>query len=162
MLGRDCPYSGLETVAWALVVNHGRSELVLPESKEALAESSYCSRYLPSPDICFRVLHHGPCSLEERAKYACCLVGSLPGGSGGGMYPLRPLFCMFYPPAARAENLLAGSQYCSENREIVTVAGDESGIVVSTDASQPHWRLVAQVLATLRVVLRGYGAELAG
>lgn len=78
------------------------------------------------------------------------------------MCPLRPLSCTIFHPAARAENLLAGSQYYSENRAILTVVGDESGNAVSTDASWPHWRLVAQVLATLRVVLRGCGAELAG
>ena len=78
------------------------------------------------------------------------------------MCPLRPLSCTIFLPAARAENLLAGRQYYSENRATVTVVGDESGNAVSTDASQPHWRLVAQVLATLRVVLRGCDAELAG
>jgi hypothetical protein len=37
-----------------------------------------------------------------------------------------------------------------------------NGSVESTDASQPHWRLVAQVLATLREVLLSRDAEAAG
>jgi len=50
---------------------------------------------------------------------------------------------MVFPRAAYAECLLAGSQYYSEIRVIATEDGVENA--VSTDAAQPHWRLVLRV-----------------
>lgn len=90
------------------------------------------------------------------AKHGSCLVGSLPLENGGGMWLPRPLSCMTFPQAAPAENLLCGSQYCSEIR--VTATEDGVGNAVSTDASQPQC-LVAQVLATWAVVLWGRDAS---
>lgn len=80
------------------------------------------------------------------------------------MWLLRPLSCMVFPRAASAECLLDGSQYYSGTpiRATSIADGDGSWNAVSTDASRPHWRLVAQVLATLRVVRRVRGAETAG
>ena len=64
---------------------------------------------------------------------------------------------MIFLQAAPAEYLLSRSQYYSGIQAIATEDGVENA--VSTDASQPQWRLVAQVLATWRVGLWGRGAS---
>lgn len=110
-----------------------------------------CILPLPNCVACSHVPRHVPtCTHGTKAKRESCLVGSLLLENGGDMWPLRPLSCMTFPPAAPAENLLSRSQYCSEIRAIATEDG--VGNAVSTDASLPHC-LVAQVLATWAVVL---------
>jgi hypothetical protein len=146
-----------------IAVGPVRSELAFLSRRGGLAESLCYNLLLPSSDACFRVPHcDQTCNIGRQEKYGSCLFGILPLGNGGDMWLLRPPSCMVCPQAAPAECLLAGSQYYSEIRAIATAVGGVNGSVESTDASQPHWRLVAQVLATLREVLLGRGAETAG
>ena len=116
-----------------------------------------CIPPLPNCVVCFHVPRHVPtCTPGMKATDGSCLAGSPPLENGGGRWLLRPLSCMIFPPAARAENLLSRSQYCSEIQAIASEDG--VGNAVGTDASQPHC-LDAQVLATWAVVLRGRDAS---
>lgn len=69
---------------------------------------------------------------------------------------------MIFPQAVPAESPMAESQRCTANRVTGTDGDGANASVVSRDALMPRWRLVvAQALATLRVVLR-WDAEAAG
>jgi hypothetical protein len=146
-----------------IAINLVRSEVAFLSRRGGLVESLCYNPFLPSVGACFRVPHYGQtCTLGRQEKYGSCLFGILPSENGGDMWLLPPPSCMVCPQAAPADCLLAGSQYYSEIRAIATAVGGLNGSVESTDASQPHWRLVAQVLATLREVLLSRGAEAAG
>jgi len=125
------------------VEDRGRSQVGLG-CRQNLARSLCCSLSLPNHVACSRGPHHvQTCTHGTQGKHESCLVGSLPLENDGGMWIRRPLSCMVFPRAAYAECLLAGSQYYSEIRVIATEDGVENA--VSTDAAQPHWRLVLRV-----------------
>jgi hypothetical protein len=160
---RGCPYSAVETSGQVIAADLVRSEVAFLSRRGGLDESLCYNLLLPSSGACFRVPHCGQtCNLARQENSGSCLFGILPLGNDGDMWLVRPLSCMVCPRAAHAECLLAGSQYCSEIQAIATAVDGENGSVESTDASQPHWRLVAQVLATWHEVLLGRGAETAG
>lgn len=132
------------------VAGGDRVAVILLRRKDILDGSCVCIPLPPSGDGCVHCVPRGQtCTLELEAKIGNLFACDPPSTSNHGA-SLLPLLRVVFLRTAAAGVLLSEIQYCSETRSIAIDGGGGSGSAVSRDASQPRWRLDAQVLATLR------------